>query len=100
MNGIRVCVQEIEKVRDGVAALIKNVWRSAVSDFRYVSSRTLWVKFKFSRVKVCKVLVYDPTEGEVKESEWFWNFLDKGVDRVTNEYRLCVLGDGNEWVGG
>ena len=42
MNGIIVGVQEID---DGE-------WYSAVIGFGCVSSRILWVKFKFSRVKV------------------------------------------------
>ena len=63
--------------------------------FGCVSSRTLWVKLRFSRVKVCAVLVYSPTEREGEERERFWNDLD----RVGNGYRLCVLGYLNGWVG-
>ena len=47
-------------------------------------------KFKFSRIKVC-VVVYGPTVGNVEESWWFWNDLDRIVGRVGNVYRLCVL---------
>ena len=60
--------------------------------------RTLWVKFKFSRVKVCVVVVYGPTKGELEERERFWNDLEKAVDRIINWYRLSVLGDLNGWV--
>ena len=35
---------------------------------------------------------YGPNEGIGEESERFWNNLDRTVDRVGNEYRLCVLG--------
>ena len=28
-----------------------------------------------------------------------WNDMDRTVDRVENEYRLCVLGDLNGWIG-
>ena len=34
-----------------VAILLNDVWYSAVIDFGCVSSRILWIKFKFSRVK-------------------------------------------------
>ena len=36
---------------------------------------------------------------KVEEKERFWNDLGMIVDRVGNEYRLCVLGDLNGWVG-
>ena len=55
--------------------------------------------FKLSRVKVCVVVVYGPTEGQVEERERFWNDLDRVVERVVNGYKLCVLGDLNGWVG-
>ena len=45
------------------------------------------------------VAVYGPTEGEVAKCEKFWNDLERVGDRVSNGYRLCVLGDLNEWVG-
>ena len=47
-----------------MAILLKDVWQSAVVDFRYVSSRILWIKFRFSRVKVFVVVGYDPNEGD------------------------------------
>ena len=36
-----------------VVVLLSDVWHSAVIDFRCVSSRIIWIKFRFSRVKVC-----------------------------------------------
>ena len=88
VNGIIEDVQEIKKAREGVAILMNNMLHSVVIDFRCVSSRTLWVKFKFSRVKVCL-----GNRGEFEERERFWNDFDKIVDRVGNLYRLFVLGD-------
>ena len=82
-------VQEIEVVREGVAVLINDEWYSATFDFGCVSPR----------VKVCKWWVQGPTEGEAEERERFWNDLDWFVYTVGNWYRLCVLGDLNEWVG-
>ena len=38
-------------------------------------------------------------DGDVKEREKFWNYLDRVVDRVNNGYRLCVLRDPNKLVG-
>ena len=43
---------------------------SVVVKFGSISAR----KFKFSRVKVCVVVVYGPTEGD-EEREMFWNNL-------------------------
>ena len=40
------------------------MWDTSVIDFGCVSFRTLWVKFKFSIVIICVVMVYGPTEGE------------------------------------
>ena len=45
--GIIAGVQEMEGAREGVAILLNNVWHSAVVDFGCVSSRILWIKFKF-----------------------------------------------------
>ena len=53
VNGIIAGVQEMEIIREGVAILLNDVWHNAVVDFGCVSSITLWIKFKFSRVKVC-----------------------------------------------
>ena len=55
----------------------------------------LCVKFKFSRVKVCVVAMYSPTEGKVEERERFWDDFDGILDRVAIGYRLCVLGELN-----
>ena len=41
MTGITACVREIERPREGVAALMNDVWHSAVIDFTCVSSNTL-----------------------------------------------------------
>ena len=40
---------------------------SAVIDFGCVSSRILWIKFKFSRIRVCVVVGYEPSEGDFEE---------------------------------
>ena len=42
-----------------------------MAEFGFVTSRILKVKFKFSRVKVCGVVVYDTTEGDDEERERF-----------------------------
>ena len=47
--------------------LLNDVWHNAVIDFGCVSSRILWIKFKFSRVKVCVVVGYGPNEGNVRK---------------------------------
>ena len=66
--------------------------------FERISSRTLWVKFKFSRVKVYILEVYGATEGEDEEMERFRNDLNRVLDRVGNGCKLWVLGDLNDWV--
>ena len=50
-NGIIAGVQEMERAREGVAILLNDVWHSAAADFECVSSRILWTKRKFSRLK-------------------------------------------------
>ena len=66
--------------------------KTSLIEFGCVSSRTLWVKFKFLRVKVCLmvVVVYGPTEGSVEKRERFWKGLDWVLDKVGNGYRSCV----------
>ena len=61
----------MERTREGVAILLNNVWHSVVIDFGCISSRILWIKFKFSRVKVCVVVRYSPNEGIGEEMERF-----------------------------
>ena len=64
-------------------------------DFGCVISRILWIKFKFSRVKVCVVVAYKVNEGDGEERDRFWNGMDRTLDSVGNGYRLCILGDLN-----
>ena len=78
----------MERAREGVAILLKDVWHSAVIDFGCVNSRILWIKFKFYRIKVCVVLGYGPSEGDVEERDRFWSDMDNILDRVGNGYGL------------
>ena len=80
-------VQEMERAREGVAFLLNDVWLDAVIDFGCVSFKILWIKFQFSRIKLCLVVGYGPIEGNGEEWERFWNDLGRTVDRVGNEYR-------------
>ena len=45
VNAIIAGVQKMERDREGVAVLLKDMWQSAVIDFR--CGRILWIKFKF-----------------------------------------------------
>ena len=69
VNVIFTSVYEMERAREGVAVLLSDVRHSAVVKSWYVSSRIPWIKFKFSRVKVCVVVGYSPTEGDSEERE-------------------------------
>ena len=71
VNGIIAGVQEMERAREGVAILLNNVWQSKMLDFGCVSSRILWIKLKFSKVKICVVLGYGPNEGDGEEKDRF-----------------------------
>ena len=73
-------VQEIEKAKEFVPILISNVWDSAVIDFGYVSSKALWVEFKFSRVKSFVVVVYGSTEEMVVY--WIWSLCNIAFEIV------------------
>ena len=64
-----------------------------------VSSKILWIKFKFSRVKVYVVMRYGFSEAEGEERDRFGNGMDRTLDTVGNGYRLCILEDLNEWIG-
>ena len=61
----------MKRAREGVAIQLNDVWHSAVIDFGCVTSRILWIKLKFLRVKVCVVVGYGPTErdGEKREKK-------------------------------
>ena len=88
VNGIIAGVHEMERTREGVAVLLNDVWQSAEINFGCVSSRVLWIKFRFSRIKVCVVEEYCPSEGNGEKRERFWNDLDRIMDRVGNGYTL------------
>ena len=51
-------VQWMERAKEGVPILLNDVWHSAVVVFGCVMSRILWIKFKFSKYKVCIVVDY------------------------------------------
>ena len=99
VNGIITGVQEMERAMEGVAILLNNASHSTVIDFGCFSSRIRWIKFKFSRVKVCMVVGYGHSEGNGEERDLFWNDMDRILDRVVNVYRLCILGDLNGYIG-
>ena len=75
-----------------MAILLNDLWHSAVVNFGCVSSRIIWIKFKFSRVKVCVVMGYG-SNGDSEERDRFWNDMDRTLDIVENGYRLCILGN-------
>ena len=89
----------MERAREDVAILLKVVWHSAVIYFGCVTSRILWNKIVFSRVKVCMVIGYGHNEGDREERERFWNDMDRILGIIGNGYRLYILGDLNRWVG-
>ena len=60
----------MERTREGVAVLLSNVWHSAVVKHGCVSPRILWIKFKFSRVKVCMMVGYGLKEAEGEERDF------------------------------
>ena len=68
VNVIFARVQEMERAREGVA--MNDVCHSAVVKSGYVSSEILWIKFIFSRAKVCLVVRYSPNEGDGEERTW------------------------------
>ena len=45
------------------------------------------------------VVRYGPNEGDGEERDRFWNYIDMILNSVGNGYRLCLLGDLNEWRG-
>ena len=67
MNGFTTVAQEIEMARESVAILMNDECHNIVIDFGCTSFGTLYVKF--SKVKVCGVVVHCPTEGGVEERE-------------------------------
>ena len=75
--------------------LMNDVCHIAVIDFGYVSSRIVWIRFWFLRVKEPILGGYGPRKGNGEEREMLCNKLD----RVSNGYILCILEDLNRWVG-
>src|SRR5678815_5909294 len=78
---------------------IRDRWYKAMVDFDCVSPRILMVKLKFEKVKVCVVVTYGPSKGNVEESTIFWDNLNDVLDGVSRSFRLIVLGDLNGWIG-
>ena len=70
VNVITAGVQ-MKRARECVAVLLSDEWHSAVIDFGCLSSRILWIKFRFSRVKVCVVVRYGSSERNCEERERF-----------------------------
>ena len=55
---------------------MNDVWHSEVVKYGCVSSRILWIKFKFSRVKVCVMVGYGPNEGDGEEIDRIASGMD------------------------
>ena len=89
----------MERAKERVAIMLNNVGHSAVIDFGCVGFRILWIKFKFSRVKICVVVGYGPSEGDGEERDRFCNNMDRVLDKVDNGYRVSNLGDLNGCIG-
>ena len=85
--------------RSGRWWMFSEKWHSAVIDFGCVSSKILWIKFKFSRVIVCVVVGYGSNEGDCEERDRFWTDMARLLNRVWIGYKLCVLKDVNGWIG-
>src|SRR5678815_3828375 len=66
-------------------------------DFVCVSTRSLKVKFKLEKVKICVVATYDPSEGNVEKSTIFWDnlndFLDGGIGDSVHLPHICPFKD-------
>ena len=45
------------------------------------------------------VVGFGPNEGDDEERDRFWNDMDRTLESVVNEYRLCILGNLNGWKG-
>ena len=88
-KSINTGVQEVESAREGVAVLLSDVWHSVVVKHGYVSTRILWIKFKFSMAKVCVVVGYGSNE-EGEERDRFWNNMDRTEKAERNHWRLGV----------
>ena len=84
VNGTIADVEEMERVRADMTILLIDVGHSIVIGLGGISSKTLWINFKFSRVKICVVIWYGPSKGEFEERERFWRFLNSVADRVGN----------------
>ena len=57
-----------------------------MEDFLCVSARSLKVKFKFEKVKICVVATYDPSEGNVEKSTIFWDNLNDVLDEGNRRF--------------
>ena len=77
-----------------MAILLNDVWHSTVVDFGFVSSKIIWIKLKFTRVKVSVVVWYGPNEGDGEGRD-----RKKTMDSVGNGYRLYIIGNLNQWIG-
>ena len=76
----------MERVREGVAVLLNDVWYSAVVKSVCVRSRILWIKLQFSRVKVCVVVGYGHNEEDGEERDWFRNDMDRTWNDMDKEW--------------
>ena len=83
-NVIFTGVHEIERAREEVAVLLNDVWHSAMVKYGCVSLSIDWIKFKFSRAKVCVVVGYGP---------------NKGDDEIMKEMMMKGIGSAMTWIG-
>ena len=83
----------MERVRKSVATLLNDGWNSVLMDFGCISSRILFIKFRFSRFKVCVGVGYGPNEERdlarrilPDRSVWWWFVMGNvwGITRGIN----------------
>ena len=100
VHGVRAGMKGRERAKEGVGVLMNEEWYKALVKYECVSSRVIYVKFKFKRVKMHIVVAYGPLNDRKKEEkDKFWNELRTIVNEFGKRDKVLIMGDFNGKVG-
>lgn len=92
-------VDEIERAKAGVAALIHKKWFQFIKNWKIISERLLRIDMEKEQKEVRTILVaYGPSENEAKEvKDIFWEQIQDEMDISADS--VIIIGDLNGRVG-
>lgn len=82
----------------GVGILLSNRLRDCMKEYKCVSPRLIWLRFRVGLLRLFVVAAYAPVNGDSRADE-FWEQVREVLSEKEANERVIMLGDFNGWVG-